>query len=77
MNECSVTYFKNHALRILTSIAETGDEMIVTKRGKPFAHIEPVKSTRKLQFGKLKDTMRLNEDIVAPVCDANEWTACQ
>ena len=77
MNECPVTHFKNHALRILASIAETGDEMIITRHGKPLAHIGPVRSHEKLQLGRLRNTMRINGDIVGPVCDESEWDACR
>ncbi len=77
MNECPVTYFKNHALRIIAAIAETGDDMILTRHGKPLAHIEPVKSCEKVQFGKLQGTMRINDNIVSPACDESEWNACQ
>lgn len=77
MNECPVTYFKNHALRILATIAETGDEMILTRHGKPLAHIEPVKSCEKVQLGKLRNTLQINEDIVGPVCNEDEWNVCQ
>ncbi len=77
MNECPVTYFKNHALKILSHIAETGEEYILTRHGKPLVHIGPVKSKEKLQLGKLKNTICINADIVAPVCDESEWKACQ
>ena len=77
MNECPVTYFKNHALQILSSVAETGDEIILTRHGKPLVHIAPVKSKEKLQLGKLRNTIRINEDLVAPICDESEWNVCQ
>jgi prevent-host-death family protein len=34
--------FKAHCLRLLDEVAETGETIVVTKRGKPVAKVEPV-----------------------------------
>lgn len=76
METCPVTYFKNHALKILSSLAESGTELILTKHGKPLAHMEPVKTVEKPVLGKLKGTMQINDDIVAPM-GSDDWDACK
>lgn len=74
MNECAVTYFKNHALQILRSIAETGSDVVITKHGKPLAHIEPARNTEVFQLGKLSGTIQINDDITKPVAK-EDWNA--
>ena len=76
MQEISVTNFKNQALKILDEIARTGKEVILTRHGKPLAHVEPAPATGEVVLGKLKGAMTLNEDIVAPIGDA-DWDACR
>lgn len=40
--------FKAQCLRLLDEVAETGETIVVTKRGKPVARIEPVEEPRSL-----------------------------
>jgi prevent-host-death family protein len=77
MTTHTVTYFKNHALRLLDDVATKGEELMITRHGKPLAHIEPVKKkSDSVELGKLRGTMVIEGDIVAPLGD-EDWTACQ
>jgi len=76
MDTYSVTYFKNHALRILSQVAVTGEKLVVTKHGRPLAQIGPVPKPGKLTIGKLKGAMEIHGDIVAPLGDG-DWDACR
>lgn len=40
--EITATSFKARCLALLDDVAETGAELIVTKRGKPVARVSPV-----------------------------------
>lgn len=40
--------FKAQCLRLLDEVAETGQTIVVTKRGKPVARVEPVEEPRSL-----------------------------
>ena len=40
--------FKAECLRLLDEVAETGETIVVTKRGKPVAKVEPVDGPRSL-----------------------------
>lgn len=40
--EITATSFKARCLALLDDVAETGAELVVTKRGKPVARISPV-----------------------------------
>ncbi|MBN1676709.1 MAG: type II toxin-antitoxin system Phd/YefM family antitoxin [Kiritimatiellae bacterium] len=77
MTTHTVTYFKNHALRLLDQVATKGEELIITRRGKPLAHVEPIKQeSMAVRLGRLKGTMHIERDIVAPLGD-KDWTACR
>lgn len=39
--EITATQFKARCLRLLDEVAETGETLIVTKRGRPVARVEP------------------------------------
>ena len=43
--------FKAKCLKLLDEVAATGEALVVTKRGKPVARIEPVAAKRKWQCG--------------------------
>ena len=76
MTTHTISYFKSHALSLLDEVAVTGEPLLITRRGKPLAHVEPVKTEHGVVFGKLRGTMELNEDIVAPLGD-DDWAAAQ
>lgn len=44
----SATRFKARCLALLDEVAETGEALIVTKRGKPVARVESVEPSRSL-----------------------------
>ena len=77
MHTYPVTYFKNHALRILADVSTTGDHVLVTKHGKPLARIVPVRPEQAtVTLGKLKGAMTVVGDIVSPLGD-EDWEACR
>lgn len=77
MTTHTVTYFKNHALKLLDGVATKGEELMITRHGKPLAHVEPVKKRcDSVELGKLRGTMVIEGDIVAPL-GAEDWAACR
>jgi prevent-host-death family protein len=66
--------FKARCLQLLDDVAEHGEPLIITKRGKPVAKLVPVASEQKM-FGSLVGSVIEEGDIVAPV-DA-EWDAAK
>ena len=77
MTTCTVSYFKDHALRLLDAVAAKGDDILVTRRGKPLAHIEAVRAkSDKIELGRLRGTLVLEKDIVGPLGD-DDWSACR
>jgi prevent-host-death family protein len=41
MKEITATQFKARCLRVLDEVAETGESVVITKRGRPVARLEP------------------------------------
>jgi prevent-host-death family protein len=53
--------FKARCLDLLDQVAESGAELIVTKRGRPVARVSPVEPPRDLKGSVVRE-----EDIVSP-----------
>lgn len=51
--EITATQFKARCLRLLDEVAETGETLVVTKRGRPVVRVEP-SSPRKDLRGSVK-----------------------
>jgi prevent-host-death family protein len=49
MRTVAAARFKAHCLRLLDEVAETGETIVVTKRGRPVARIEPVEEPPSLK----------------------------
>ena len=62
--------FKARCLALLDQVAETGQEIVVTKRGKPVAKLTPLEPPKSLER-----SVRIIGDIVNPLED--EWEANQ
>ncbi len=60
--------FKARCLALLDRVAETGDEIVVTKRGRPVARVVPV---RRPAVASLRGSVTFHGDIVGPILD--EW----
>ena len=60
--------FKTHCLALLDEVAETGREIIVTKRGKPVAKVSPIEPPK-----SLKGSVTVLGDIVSPIFDEEDW----
>ncbi len=70
MKTFSVSQFKAHALGILDAVAQTGEGIIVTRRGKPLARVLPYREPeRESRPGRLSGTITFEEDLVTPPVD--------
>lgn len=63
--------FKAKCLALLDEVAETGEELVVTKRGKPVARVAPLSKsrTRKKKFNRpsLAHHVLWTGDIMSPL----------
>lgn len=74
-NTISSSYLKTHCLKLLDDVHNHKDTIIVTKRGKAVAKIEPIKplNDNELLFNSLSKKAKTNEDIVN--IDHEKWDA--
>ena len=59
--------FKAQCLRLLDEVAETGETIVVTKRGKPVAKVEPVEPLPSLK-GSVTFLVS-DEELMKPILD--------
>ncbi|MCY3871066.1 MAG: type II toxin-antitoxin system Phd/YefM family antitoxin [Gemmatimonadetes bacterium] len=83
MQTWSVTEFKAQVLGILEQVVQTGEPVIVTKRGKAIAKVIPLpygtdvsEDVTVQEPGKLKGTVLEEVDIVSPL-GADIWDAAR
>ncbi len=70
----AATEFKAHALGLIDRVAQTREEIVVTKHGRPMARLVPVEDdTPQEFFGCLAGTVVRETDIVSPV--GEQWHA--
>lgn len=66
--------FKTHCLAVLDEVKELGEEVVITKRGKPVAKLVPVEEKKPESiFGFLKGQVEIVGDIVSPIVEPWEW----
>jgi prevent-host-death family protein len=63
----SASTFKAKCLALLDRVAETGESLVVTKRGRPVARVVPMPSARS---GSLRGSVTIRGDIVGPILDS-------
>ena len=65
--------FKAACLRLMDEVAETGEEVVITKHGRPVSRLVPYQERPKSLFGLDRGRMKIVGDIVSPI-DV-EWEA--
>lgn len=71
MRTIAAGQFKAQCLRLLDEVAETGETIVVTKRGKAVARIEPVDEPPSLK-GSVTYLVS-DEELIAPIDEV--WSA--
>ncbi len=67
----SATEFRARCLGLIDEVAETGREIVITKRGKPVARLVPYRRKPKSLFGIGRGRIEILGDIVSPM--PAEW----
>jgi len=60
--------FKAECLALLDRVEQTGEPLVVTKRGRPVAEVVPIRATRR----SLKGSVTVRGDIIGPILDGWE-----
>lgn len=62
---------------MIDEVNKSGRPILITKFGEPVAQLAPAPSQPKKRraLGTMKGMFKITGDIVAPVCDPEEWEA--
>lgn len=66
--------FEAHCLALLDEVAETRQEVVVTKDGQPLAKVVPLTARPARSLESLRGSVTILGDIVSPIDDV-EWDA--
>ena len=67
MGEMKASEFKAKCLRAIDEVAASGDELIVTKNGKPLVKMVPYRAKRATLWGAYADRLKIHDDLVEPI----------
>ncbi len=74
METINASYFKARCLAILDRVRETGERIVILKRGRPVAELwPPSQAESKYAQSELKGTVAVVGDIVGPVVPEYYW----
>ena len=65
--------FKAKCLKLMDEVAESGEEIVITKNGHPVSRLVPYREKAKSLFGRDRDIILIHGDIGEPI-DV-EWEA--
>ena len=65
--------FKAKCLKLMDEVAYSGEQIVITKNGKPVCRLIPYRRALKAPFGRDRDIIRILGDIAEPI-DV-EWEA--
>jgi len=67
MQTIKASEFKAKCLRLMDKVNRTGEELIITKNGKPISKLVPYRSLPKSLFGLHADRIRSLDDLIEPI----------
>ncbi len=68
--------FKQTCLRLLDEVGESGEPIVITKRGKAVAQLTQVHSARSEDWiGTMRNRGEIRDDLIAPAVEPGEWHA--
>ena len=71
--DISAAQFKAECLKLMDLVEKTREPIVITKHGRPVAQLAPVPADDDSLFGYMKNTMRVEGDVMASV--GEEWSA--
>ncbi len=73
MKPIKASEFKAKCLKLMDTVAETGETLVITKNGRPVAELHPVTKRVDTLFGAHKGLIEIKGDIIAPLDE--DWEA--
>lgn len=63
--------FRARCLKLMDEVAETGEEIVITKNGRPISRLTPYRKKAATPFGADRELIKIHGDIVSPM--PREW----
>lgn len=73
MRTIKASEFKEKCLQLMEEVTESGESLVITKRGKPFSILSPYPIRSSSLYGRHRDSLTIRGDIVAPIDET--WDA--
>ncbi len=67
MQTMKASEFKAKCLHLMDQVNETGEEIVITKNGKPVSVLKAYKKVPKTLFGRSRGKIKMMDDLIAPV----------
>lgn len=79
METVSISEFKATCLERLRKVKQTGQPILITKRGEPIAQVVPPPPPKRREdwLGCMKGTILFMGDVVSPVMEEEDWEAAR
>jgi prevent-host-death family protein len=73
MRTIEASEFKTRCLQLMDEVAESGEQLVITKSGKPVSLLSPYLDQVTSLFGRHRDALKIRGDVMAPIDEA--WDA--
>ena len=73
MKTMKASQFKATCLALMDEIATTGEEIVITKNGRPVSKLVPFRERADSLFGISATSIEIRDDIINPIDD--DWDA--
>jgi len=73
MTTMKASVFKATCLAVMDRVNETGEEVVITKNGRPVSRLLPYRNKPKTLFGLHAANIHFSDDLIEPVGDG--WDA--
>lgn len=73
MRTISAGKFKAQCLALMDDVNETGEAVVITKRGKPVAKLIPIDRKKKSILGFMEGEFKIVGDIESPAYPTESW----
>ena len=69
--EIKASEFKAKCLKLMDEVAASGEELVITKHGRPVSRLVPYRDKPRMPFGRNRENIHITGDIVSPM--PAEW----
>lgn len=75
--EIQLQQFSPELQTLLITLQQTSESLTIVNNGQPLAILAPLPPKKRANFGCMRDTATISDDIVAPAIAPTEWEALQ